>query len=156
MRFWVACLNIKSSVSDSQPHYSVVSLYHGTAGAVPVSYTHLMVKNDGTMTNDRRFWDVFCQATGGEESLLRPVFDGFYEQEFHGAKAACGENPLAKQAVEGLKAKGYDVILATNPIFPRVGVETRLSWVGLTLEDFSLVTSYENSTTCKPNPSYYA
>ena len=31
---WVACLNIKSSVSDSQPHYSVVSLYHGTAGAV--------------------------------------------------------------------------------------------------------------------------
>jgi len=30
MRFWVACLNIKSSVSDSQPHYSVVSLYHGT------------------------------------------------------------------------------------------------------------------------------
>jgi hypothetical protein len=24
----VACLNIKSSVSDSQPHYSVVSLYH--------------------------------------------------------------------------------------------------------------------------------
>ena len=34
MRFWVACLNIKSSVSDSQPHYSVVSLYHGTAGAV--------------------------------------------------------------------------------------------------------------------------
>jgi len=30
----VACLNIKSSVSDSQPHYSVVSLYHGTAGAV--------------------------------------------------------------------------------------------------------------------------
>ena len=118
--------------------------------------TKAMVKNDGTMTNDRRFWDVFCQTTGGEESLLRPVFDGFYEQEFHGAKAACGENPLAKQAVEGLKAKGYDVILATNPIFPRVGVETRLSWVGLTLEDFSLVTSYENSTTCKPNPAYYA
>ena len=118
--------------------------------------TKAMVKNDGTMTNDRRFWDVFCQATGGEESLLRPVFDGFYEQEFHGAKAACGENPLAKQAVEGLKTKGYDVILATNPIFPRVGVETRLSWVGLTLEDFSLVTSYENSTTCKPNPAYYA
>ena len=29
MRFWGACLNIKSSVSDSQPHYSVVSLYHG-------------------------------------------------------------------------------------------------------------------------------
>ena len=31
---WVACLNIKSSVSDSQPHYSVALLYHGIAGAV--------------------------------------------------------------------------------------------------------------------------
>jgi hypothetical protein len=26
--FWVVCLNIKSSVSDSQPHYSVFRLYH--------------------------------------------------------------------------------------------------------------------------------
>ena len=117
--------------------------------------TKAMVKNDGTMTNDRRFWEVFCQTTGGDESLLRPAFDGFYAKEFHGAKVACGENPLAKQAVEGLKAKGYDVILATNPIFPLVGVRTRLSWVGLTPEDFSHVTSYETYTTCKPNPAYY-
>ena len=28
IRFWVACLNIKSSVSDSQPHYSVCLSYH--------------------------------------------------------------------------------------------------------------------------------
>ena len=117
--------------------------------------TKAMVKNDGTMTNDRRFWDVFCQATGGGESLLRPVFDGFYEQEFHGAKAACGENPYAAQAVRGLKAQGYDVVLATNPIFPLVGVRTRLSWVGLAPEDFSLVTTYENSRFCKPNPAYF-
>ena len=117
--------------------------------------TKAMVKNDGTQTNDRRFWDLFCQTMGGEESQLRPEFDNFYAREFHGAKSACGENPWAKKAVHGLRAKGYDVILATNPIFPRVGVETRLSWVGLTLEDFSHVTSYENYTTCKPNPEYY-
>lgn len=117
--------------------------------------TKAMVKNDGTCPNDRRFWDVFCQETGGDESQLRPVFDGFYVHEFHGAKAACGENPLAKPGVEGLKARGYEVILATNPIFPRAGVGTRLSWVGLSLEDFSHVTAYENYTTCKPNPAYY-
>ena len=34
IRFWVACLNIKFSVSDSQPHYSIILLYHGIAGAV--------------------------------------------------------------------------------------------------------------------------
>ena len=29
LRFWLACLNTKSSVSGSWLHYSVVSLYHG-------------------------------------------------------------------------------------------------------------------------------
>ena len=47
------------------------------------------------------------------------------------------------------------MFLATNPIVPLVAVETRLSWLGLSLEDFSHVTSYENCTTCKPNPAYY-
>lgn len=117
--------------------------------------TKAMVQNDGSQTNDRRFWEVFCQATGGDEGVLRPAFDDFYAKEFHGAKGACGENPLARPAVEALKKRGYQVILATNPIFPLVGVQTRLAWVGLGLEDFSLVTSYESCTTCKPNPAYY-
>lgn len=117
--------------------------------------TKAMVKNDGSAPNDRRFWDTFCPLVGVEESVLRPVFDKFYGEEFHGAKSACGENPYAAQAVRGLKAQGYDVVLATNPIFPLVGVRTRLSWVGLAPEDFSLVTTYENSRFCKPNPAYF-
>ena len=83
--------------------------------------TKAMVKNDGSAPNDRRFWGTFCPLVGVEESVLRPVFDKFYGEEFHGAKAACGENPCAAQAVRGLKAQGYDVVLATNPIFPLVG-----------------------------------
>ena len=34
-------------------------------------------------------------------------------------------------------------------------MRTRLSWVGLAPEDFSLVTTYENSRFCKPNPAYF-
>ena len=83
--------------------------------------TKAMVKNDGSAPNDRRFWDTFCPLVGVEESVLRPVFDKFYAEEFHGAKAACGENPCAAQAVRGLKAQGYDVVLATNPHFPPGG-----------------------------------
>ena len=29
-----------------------------------------------------------------------------------------------------LREKGYGLVLATNPIFPAVAVETRLGWVG--------------------------
>ena len=117
--------------------------------------TKAMVKNDGSVPNHRRFWDTFCPLVGVEEETLRPVFDKFYAQEFHGARSACGENPYAKRAVQGLRDQGYDVILATNPIFPLEGVRTRLSWVGLTPEDFSLVTTYESSSYTKPNPAYF-
>ncbi len=117
--------------------------------------TKAMIQNDGSTKNDQRFWDAFAEELGRQVLDLRPVFDRFYAEEFHGAKTATGENPLAQPAVAGLKAKGYQVILATNPLFPAVGVATRLSWVGLAPEDFLAVTSYEGSSYCKPNPDYY-
>lgn len=117
--------------------------------------TKAMVMNDGSMKNDARFWQVFAGELGEGILRLRPVFDRFYQEEFHGARSATRDNPLAKQAVEGLKARGCQVVLATNPLFPLVGQATRLSWLGLSPEDFSLVTSYESCSFCKPNPAYF-
>lgn len=117
--------------------------------------TAAMVKNDGRAKNDARFWQVFTTEMNEDENRLRPVFDRFYAEEFHRVKNVVGENPLAGQAVRGLKEKGYDVILATNPLFPKVAVETRLSWLGLGADDFLEVTSYEDYSYCKPNPEYF-
>lgn len=47
------------------------------------------------------------------------------------------------------------MVLATNPIFPAVAVETRLHWVNLCSEDFDYITTYENSRYSKPNRDYY-
>ena len=143
---YFALLAKKAAPYGYQPEPLVAAVWKGTKA---------MVKNDGTQPNDARFWDTFAGEQGEDVKRLRPEFDSFYANEFHGAKTACGENPWAKKAVDGLKARGYDVILATNPIFPLVGVRTRLSWIGLAPEDFSHVTAYENYTTCKPNPKYY-
>lgn len=63
--------------------------------------------------------------------------------------------PLSRQIVDTLRQKGYTLVLATNPLFPPQGVRTRLAWVDLLPEDFSLVTTYDNSTFCKPCPGYY-
>lgn len=118
--------------------------------------TKAMIKNDGTQPNDQRFWHTFAGELGEDIQKLRPVFDKFYAEEFHGAKAATRENPLAKKVVEELKARGYTVALATNPLFPLAGQATRLSWLGLRPQDFALVTSYESCSYCKPNPAYFA
>ncbi len=117
--------------------------------------TGAMVKNDGSVPNRERFWQVFGQILGEKAAALEPEFDDFYAHEFDAARESVGQNPLAAKAVRGLREKGYQVVLATNPIFPAVGVRTRLRWLGLAPEDFSLVTSYENSNYCKPNPDYY-
>ncbi len=117
--------------------------------------TKAMIQNDGSMKNDARFWRVFAGELGEQVLEMRPVFDSFYANEFHGARSAVEENPLAKIAVDSLKAKGYRVALATNPLFPAVGVATRLNWLGLRPQDFTLVTSYEGCSYCKPNPLYF-
>lgn len=117
--------------------------------------TKAMVENDGTRSNEDRFWTCFQKEMGDKAGELKPDFDEFYRKDFHRVKSATGENPLAKQAVHGLREKGYTVVLATNPLFPASGVETRLSWIGLSLKDFSYVSTYENSTFCKPNPDYF-
>jgi HAD superfamily hydrolase (TIGR01509 family) len=117
--------------------------------------TYAMVKNDGTVTNEQRFWQTFNNIMGENSKIDREKFDEFYAVEFNGAKAATQPTPLAKQIVDAARVKADKVILATNPLFPRQGVLTRLGWIGLTEGDFDHITTYENSSYCKPNPKYY-
>lgn len=114
-----------------------------------------MVKNDGSSTNEARFWDVFSRLTGvAKETLNRDCLE-FYTNEFQQVKQFTAENPFAVEAVRLARQKAQWVILATNPMFPMVGQETRMSWVGLKPEDFDLVTAYEDECFCKPNPMYF-
>ena len=114
-----------------------------------------MVKNDGSQSNFDAFWDAFGAVLGKDAKADSDKFDSFYGGEFHLAKAATGEAPLAKEAVALAHQKAKHVILATNPIFPAAATQKRIRWAGLTPEDFELYTTYENSCYCKPNPQYY-
>ncbi len=117
--------------------------------------TKAMVKNDGKVTNEEKFWQTFGEIYGREALKDIPIFDEFYEKEFDGAKAFCGYTPKAAEAVKKAKDLGLRVALATNPLFPRTATEKRIRWAGLSPEEFELFTTYENAAFCKPNPSYY-
>ena len=77
------------------------------------------------------------------------------ERDRRFAAARNAEVEASILTVQAAREKAGKVILATNPIFPKVAVDTRLSWLGLKASDFDLVTTYENSCHCKPNPAYY-
>jgi FMN phosphatase YigB (HAD superfamily) len=117
--------------------------------------TKSMIDNDGTVTNEDKFWEEFCNVLGQEARQLEPIFSDFYSNEFGDAKSTTLTHPHAKECVRILKEKGYKIALATNPLFPRVATHTRIQWAGLNPEDFDLITTYENSTYCKPNLGYY-
>ena len=117
--------------------------------------TAAMVKNDGSCTNEEAFWKKFCALMGEKVLEDKPLFEEFYRVEFQGARASCGFAPQAAGLVKKLKAAGYRVLLATNPIFPAIATESRIRWAGLEPEDFALYTTYENTRRCKPNPDYY-
>lgn len=117
--------------------------------------TGAMVKNDGSMKNKDRFWQVFASLMGEQVYEHIPVFDDFYTREFHKVMDATQPDSWADACVKLAKEKGYTVVLATNPLFPRPGTLARIGWAGMEPEDFSLITTYEDSSYCKPNPAYY-
>lgn len=128
-----------------EPQHTVKSVWAGTKS---------MILNDGSRPNSEAFWETFNAMNPGLPDA-RGECDDFYNHEFDKAKACLKYTPDRKPLIDRLKAAGLRVILATNPIFPLDGVKTRLKWVNLSEQDFDLLTYYDNSTYCKPNPKYF-
>jgi len=53
--------------------------------------------------------------------------------------------------------KGWRLVVATNPIFPRTAIVQRLVWAGFPADEvpFDLIPSYETFHFAKPNPAYF-
>lgn len=117
--------------------------------------TAAMVRNDGSKTNEEAFWEFFASIYGEEKLKDKEVFNDFYRDDFYHGKGGTSTNPQVKEIIQFLKDHNYDLILATNPIFPSIATEQRIDWAGLDKNDFSYITTYENSCYCKPNPLYF-
>lgn len=117
--------------------------------------TVAMVKNNGEKSNEEVFWEFFAGKCGEHVKDDLPLFDDFYRNEFEQAKAGCGCNPQAAEAIAQIKDMGFRVALATNPLFPEIATYNRIHWAGLSPDDFEFYTTYETSNYCKPNPKYY-
>lgn len=112
-----------------------------------------MVKNDGSKTNEAVFLDTFNTMTGA--NYTSKDFEQFYHDEFAKTVVSCTIDNEAREIVDILKNKGYRLVLATNPIFPRMATLIRMSFIGLKVEDFDYITTYENAHFAKPNINYY-
>jgi FMN phosphatase YigB (HAD superfamily) len=117
--------------------------------------TKSMIMNDGKHTNEKVFWNTMSNIYGPNVINDESKFESFYINDFPLVKNSCGFDKRANEVIKFLKSKGYRLILATNPIFPRIATEQRIKWAGLDINDFEFVTTYENSSFSKPNLKYY-
>jgi len=143
---YFALLSKRVASMGHDPDSFIKALWKGTMA---------MIKNDGKMTNRDRFWEVFAGLVDANTPELEKNLEDFYATDFNLVKSALGERPSIRPLLSGLRAKGYGVTLATNPVFPYVAAVSRLGWIGLETADFDYITTYENSSYCKPGLDYY-
>ena len=115
----------------------------------------LMFNNDGSKTNEEVFYEHFKNYHKDKTEELTKRIEKYYENEFILAKDSTSSSIYAPLLIKELKEKGYNIILATNPIFPKIATLQRIKWAGLDPNDFTYISTYENSSYCKPNIKYY-
>lgn len=114
-----------------------------------------MLKNDGIDSNETVFINNFIDKTNMDENKAKEIFNKFYNNDYAELITCIQKIHEANEVVSILKDKGYNLILATNPLFPKKAVEKRAGWGDIDCSNFSYITSYENSSYCKPNINYY-
>ncbi|MEN8243259.1 MAG: DinB family protein [Chloroflexota bacterium] len=120
--------------------------------------TELMLHNtDPTKTLKEVFDADFYPAMGWDYQAPQALIEEFYSNHYPKLEQMTSPNPAGLELVKKLQARGDQIVIATNPIFPMIAVDQRLDWANLSAEKhaFSLVTNYEESHFTKPNPAYY-
>lgn len=116
-----------------------------------------MINNfDITKTNSEVFFETFESHVGSEtKDALMAVLDDYYLNDFVVVKEATSQSLEMIEAVAYLKQQNKRIILATNPILPKIATDRRIEWAGFELDDFEDITRFEKNHFCKPNIEYY-
>ncbi|TCK88008.1 FMN phosphatase YigB (HAD superfamily) [Natranaerovirga hydrolytica] len=118
--------------------------------------TKEMVQNNEKRSNESVFMETFSGLIKEDINIYKDRFDKFYDEGFHKAKVAVKtKNDSMEKTVRLLSEKNYNMVLATNPLFPKKAILHRIKWANIDPSVFSYITSYEQNNYCKPQLKYY-
>ena len=116
---------------------------------------------EGDIRTNQRFFADEVERRCGVPLLEPAILDmlEFYEREILPKKndrlIAARPREGAHEAIEAVLNRGMRIALLTNPSFSRACIECRMGWGDMLGMPFELVTTWENSTRCKPCSGYY-
>lgn len=119
--------------------------------------TRLMMANG---LPDRTLKEVFdgrfYPSLGLERDNVAGDLEKFYTSIFPKLASVTEQVADAPDLIAETRQRDYCLVVATNPLFPRLATLERIQWAGLDADDFCLITTYESFHFAKPNPAYYA
>lgn len=121
---------------------------------VMASIKHTVTNTDHE-TNFNKFFNDFEKRVSTSVDQYIERFDQFYDTGFSKVQASTYSSSEMTQSIKILKEKGYQLIIATNPIFPMKANQHRIQWAGLDIEDFDYISCFEENHYCKPNLKYF-
>lgn len=115
----------------------------------------MMTASDGARTVDLIFLESFAAAVGRTPAAARAAFAAFYRDEFERLRHLVRPLPGARELLAEALARGFELVLATNPVFFLDPILARVRWAGLAQIPFVLVTGAELMCWTKPHAGYY-
>jgi FMN phosphatase YigB (HAD superfamily) len=138
---------------------------HMSTSIPPEQFTRALLRSTQIMYASRRadltleqvFSENFYPALGFDQLALSNELDKFYDEVFPTLASLTTPRPEAVSLVEWAFSKGWNVAIATDPLFPRKAILHRLRWAGLAPEKypFTLISDYQNFHFAKASVAYY-
>ncbi|MFN8499492.1 MAG: HAD family hydrolase [Anaerolineae bacterium] len=86
---------------------------------------------------------------------MAPILAQFYDEEFPKLQPYTQPVAAVPPLLANATARGYGLVVATNPIFPLRAIQHRIAWAGAADVPWLYVTSYETMHFAKPHPEYH-
>lgn len=125
-------------------------------GQLMKSTDDMIKNNDFRSTLEKSFARHFYSELGLNQEETLTTLNRFYDTDFQSLKSITATRPEAISFVKACLDKGYTLAVATNPLFPKSAMLSRLEWGELNRYPFALITAYESFHFAKPNPAYFA
>lgn len=119
------------------------------------SVREMMRLGDGERLLSTVFLESFAPKVGRDAAEVTAVFEDFHRDGIDTLRDLTKPVPEARPLLERAAALGYDIALATNPVFFRPAIDARLRWAGLEDFPFRFVSSADNMHYSKPHTEYF-
>ncbi len=126
--------------------------------AVLTGTEHMVNNINPSKTLEECFDEYFYPLIKIDRQTLDQKINEFYQKEYPKLAPITTEVLHAATTIKNLTNKNYKIVIATNPLFPKIAIDHRVNWanLGVDLNRFAYITNYEEFHFTKPRPEFIA